>query len=93
MKQGKQRLENILDKQIITADGKPVGHVFDIQLSQDGKNRVIALMYGRQSLLFRLHIYKAAAIAFDLQLPKTIPWDAVDVIERTHVRLKPGYQP
>jgi sporulation protein YlmC with PRC-barrel domain len=89
-----RRLEELLDKKIVAADGKKVGHVFDIQLSRDGENRVIALMYGQKSLLFRLHVYQPAAIAFRLeQQPRVIPWEAVENVDRAAVRLKPGYQP
>jgi hypothetical protein len=50
-------------------------------------------MYGQQSLLFRLHVYKVAAIAFRLeQQPKIIPWDAVEDFDHAAVRLKAGYQ-
>ena len=48
-------LEELLYKRIITANGKKLGHVFDIQLSRDGEHRVTALMFGQKSLLFRLH--------------------------------------
>jgi sporulation protein YlmC with PRC-barrel domain len=89
-----RRLEELLDKKIVDADGKRVGHVFDIQLSRDGENRVIALMYGQKSLLFRLHVYQQAVIAFRLeQQPKVIPWEAVENVDRAAVRLKRGYQP
>jgi sporulation protein YlmC with PRC-barrel domain len=88
-----RRLEELLDKKIMSADGKVVGHVFDIQLSRDGENRVTALMYGKQSLLFRLHVYKPAAIAFRLeQQPQVIPWEAVEHVDHAAVRLKAGYQ-
>ena len=50
------RLEELLYKRIITANGKKLGHVFDIQLSRDGEQRVTALMNGQKSLLFRLHM-------------------------------------
>jgi len=92
MRQGKTatlRLEELLGKKIVTADGKPIGHVFDIQLSRDGEQRVTALMYGQKSLLYRLHVYVPVARAFRLkQQPKTIPWEAVEQVERSIVRLK-----
>jgi sporulation protein YlmC with PRC-barrel domain len=88
-----QRVEELMNKRIITAGGKTIGHVFDIQLSRDGKHRVTALMYGQKSLLYRLHVYEPVARAFRLkQKPKTIPWEAVEYFDRTAVRLKPGYE-
>lgn len=95
MRQGKSatlRLEELLGKKIVTADGKPIGHVFDIQLSRDGEHRVTALMYGQKSLLYRLHVYEPVARALRLkQQPKTIPWEAVEHVEPSAVRLKAGY--
>lgn len=89
-----QRLENLLDKKIVTADGKVIGHIFDIQLSRDGQFRVTALMYGQKSLLYRLHVYEPVARAFHLkQQPKTIPWAAVERVDHTSVHLKQGFEP
>jgi len=88
-----RHLEELMNNRIITASGKTVGHVFDIQLSRDGKHRVTALMYGQKSLLYRLHVYEPVARAFCLkQKPKTIPWEAVEYFDRIIVRLKPGYE-
>ena len=82
-------IEDLLDKRIVTAQGKTLGHVIDIQLSRDGQNRIIALMYGYHSLLFRLHIYEPVADAFRLhEKPKIIPWESVERVERRAIRLK-----
>ena len=89
-----RHLENLLNKKIVTADGKVIGHVFDIQLSRDGQYRVTALMYGQKSLLYRLHVYKQVASALHLkQEPKTIPWESVEQFDYAAVRLKPGFEP
>lgn len=86
-------LTELLNKKIVTADGKTVGHVFDIELSQDGTFRVTALMYGETALLYRLHVYEPVARAFHLkQKPKTIPWKAIDTFDHAVVRLKSGYE-
>lgn len=82
-------IEDLLDKRIVTAQGKTLGHVIDIQLSRDGQNRIIALMYGYHSLLFRLHIYTPVARAFHLhEKPKVVPWESVERVERQAIRLK-----
>lgn len=87
-----QRLEELLGKKIVTPGGKVLGHVFDIQLSRDGAYRVTALMYGQKSLLYRLHVYEPISRAFRLkQQPKTIPWEAVERVERSAIHLKAGY--
>ncbi len=89
-----RRLEEILYKKIITADGHIIGHVFDIQVSQDGAFRITALMYGEKSLLFRLHTYEIVARAFHFnQKPKTITWEAVEHFDHKAIHLKPGYEP
>jgi sporulation protein YlmC with PRC-barrel domain len=88
------KLEDLLYKRIITANGKRLGHVFDIQLSRDGEHRVTALMYGQKSLLFRLHTYELFARVFRFkQKPDTIPWDQVEKIDHKAIHLKPGYEP
>lgn len=82
-------LEELLNKKIITAEGKTLGHIFDIQLSRDGKHRVTALMYGENSLLYRLHVYEPLARALHLKhKPKTIPWESVDHFDSSGVYLK-----
>lgn len=87
-------LEELLYKKIITAKGKMLGHVFDIQLSRDGEHRVTTLMYGEKSLLFRLHTYELFARVFHFnQKPKTIPWEAVEYIDHTAIHLKSGFEP
>ena len=84
-----QSIENLLDKKIVAADGKTLGHVVDVQLSQDSKYRIIALMYGYHSLLYRLHVFEPVAKAFHLhEKPKTIPWEAVKRVDQSAIQLK-----
>ena len=86
-------LEELLSKKILTSEGKRLGHIFDIQLSRDGKHRVTALMYGENSLLYRLHVYEPVVRAFrPKHQPKTVPWEAVDHFDEKGVHLKPGYE-
>lgn len=82
-------IEDLLDKKIVAADGKTLGHVIDIQLSRDSRYRVVALMYGYHSLLHRLHVYESVARAFHLHKePKKIPWEAVERVDRAAIWLK-----
>lgn len=82
-------IEDLMDKRIVTADGKTLGHVIDIQLSRDGENRVIALMYGYHSLLYRLHVYEPVARAFHFhQKPQMIPWEFIERVGHSTIRLK-----
>jgi sporulation protein YlmC with PRC-barrel domain len=88
------KLEELLYQKIITADGRMIGHVFDIQLSRDGEYRVTALMYGQKSLLFRLHTYELFNRVFHFnQKPNTIPWEAVEHFDHAAIYLKSGYEP
>ena len=89
-----RNLEELLYKKIITADGKMIGHVFDIQISRDGEFRITTIMYGEKSLLFRLHANEPFARAFRFNRnPKTIPWEDVENIDQTAIHLKSGYEP
>lgn len=82
-------IEDLLDKKIVAADGKTVGHVIDIQLSRTAPHHVVALMYGYHSLLYRLHVYEPVARAFHLQeKPKKISWEAVERVDRAGIWLK-----
>ena len=91
-KQSKLYIGNILGKKIVTAEGKTIGHVADIQLSPAPEYAVVALIFGRRGWLFRLHVLNPfASLEKRNRKPKTVPWDAVDRIEGGIVILKPGY--
>jgi sporulation protein YlmC with PRC-barrel domain len=96
MKQAKtitRNLEELLYKKIITAEGKLIGHVFDIQISRDGEFRITALMYGEKSMLFRLHTHEPFARVFRFnQKPNTISWEEVENIDHAAIHLKSGYR-
>ncbi len=82
-------IEDLLDKKIVAADGKTLGHTIDIQLSRNAPYRVVALMYGYHSLLHRLHVYEPVARAFHLhQEPKKISWEAVERVDHAAIWLK-----
>ncbi len=82
-------MEDLLDKKIVTADGKTLGHTIDIQLTRHAPYRIVALMYGYHSLLYRLHVYEPVARAFHLHHePKKIPWEAVEHVDHKAIWLK-----
>ena len=82
-------IEDLLDKKLVAADGKTLGHVIDVQLSHHAPYRIIALMYGYHSLLYRLHVYEPVARAFHLHKePKKISWEAVERVDHTAIWLK-----
>ena len=85
---------DLLNCKIKTAEGKTIGHVSDIQLTQGPEYRVVAIMYGWRGLLYRLHVFNPFAIIAKQQRPEPnmIPWDAVASFTRPIVKLKPGYE-
>ena len=92
VKQSKLYIGNILGKKIVTAEGKIIGHVADIQLFPGPEYSVEALFFGRRGWLFRLHVlHPFASVEKRPRKPETVPWDAIDRIEGGNVILKPGY--
>ncbi|GCE47038.1 hypothetical protein EI42_00563 [Thermosporothrix hazakensis] len=56
------RIEEVLDKRIVSTEGKLIGHVLDIQVSKQADKSteptytITALLCGRYGLLHRLHV-------------------------------------
>jgi sporulation protein YlmC with PRC-barrel domain len=85
---------DVLDSKIITAEGKKLGHVADVELTAGPEFRVTKLLYGELGWLHRLYILNLFIDRKSLQRkPESVPWDAVDRIERSKVILKPGCEP
>ena len=85
-------LGDLLGCKIITAEGKVLGHVLDIQLTSGPEYKVTALMFGRGGLFHRLHVLNP----FHKERrkparPDTVPWEAVASFARPVVKLKPGF--
>ncbi len=84
-------ISDLLGAKIVTAEGKQLGHVRDIQLTHGPEYKVTALMYGRSGLLHRLHLLNPFRKRNSpLSKPDTVLWDAVASFERPVVKLKPG---
>ncbi|HZS75943.1 MAG TPA: PRC-barrel domain-containing protein [Ktedonobacteraceae bacterium] len=83
---------DLLKCKIVTAEGKRLGHLADLQLSAGPEYRVIALFFGRRGWLYRLHVLNpfTSKESHD-QTPNSVPWSAIDRIERHAIYLKPGY--
>ena len=47
---------DLLGSKIVTADGRRIGHVVDIQLSRGDEHRATALVYGAHGWLYRWHV-------------------------------------
>lgn len=85
-------LGDLLGCEIVTAEGKVLGHVADIQLSQGPVYSVIALLYGEQGWLYRWHVLNPFKRGVQRPEPKKIPWSAVASFQQPVVRLKAGYE-
>lgn len=85
---------NLLGSKILTADGRHIGHVVDIQLTRDNEHKATSLVYGAHGWLYRWHVLASFASKFGLRFePDTIPWNAVDRFENLTVIIKRGYEP
>jgi sporulation protein YlmC with PRC-barrel domain len=82
-------LSDLLGARIITAGGKTLGHVRDIQLSSGPEYKVTALMYGRGGLFHRLHLLNPFRESKpSISKPDSVPWSAVASFECPVVKLK-----
>lgn len=92
-KNGHLSVSVLLNKKVITAEGKVLGRVADVQLTPGPEYRIIALFVGPYAMLYRLHMLNPfASSPTQPPRPDSVPWEAVDCIERTTIRLKPGYK-
>jgi sporulation protein YlmC with PRC-barrel domain len=86
-------LEDLIGSKIVTADGKSIGRVVDIQVSTGPEHEVSALIFGKYAWLYRLHVLRPFARTFGFQhQPCIVPWSAVDRFERFVVTLKAGQE-
>ncbi|MBV9712347.1 MAG: PRC-barrel domain-containing protein [Ktedonobacteraceae bacterium] len=86
-------ISDLLGSRIVTAEGKRLGHVLDIQLTSGPEYKVTALMYGRSGLFHRLHLLNPFRKGNpSLPEPDAIPWDAVVSFEHRIVKLKSGFE-
>ena len=87
-------IADLLGSKILTAEGKHIGHVVDIQLDRGNQHKVTALVYGAHAWLYRWHVLAPFASKFGFSFePDTIPWHAVDQFENLTIILKRGYEP
>ncbi len=88
------RISDLLGCRIVTAEGKVIGHVADVQLTPGPEFRVTALLFGRRSWLYRLHVLNPLAerASAPAELDR-VAWEAVAHIKHGTIKLKEGYQP
>ncbi|HXR66387.1 MAG TPA: divalent metal cation transporter [Ktedonobacteraceae bacterium] len=81
---------DLLRYKLVTSEGKLVGHVTDIQLSKDPEYRILAFIYGRRGLLYRLHdLNPFRHLEYEEILPDKVPWEMVAQIAFPVITLKP----
>ena len=77
-----QRLTDLLFKPVIAADGKRLGHVFDVYCRVEGTRCLIReLMFGTHGLLESVGLREP-----DI---KRVTWDQVSEVDEYAVRLRP----
>lgn len=86
-------ISDLLDCRVVTAEGKVLGHVADVQLSPGPDFKVIALMFGMQSWLYRLHVINPFRKASQPARPKVVLWESVESVGRSVIRMKPESSP
>jgi poly(hydroxyalkanoate) depolymerase family esterase len=84
-------IEDLVGSKVVTAEGKQVGRVIEVQVTPGPEYRVIALEVGLSAWLARLHLLgRLGALRGTDIKPRTVSWDDVDRYERFTVILKPG---
>ena len=84
-------IADLIGSKIVTAEGKKIGHVVDIEVTHGPVYEVTGLVFGRYAWLYRFDVLYPFARAFGLE-PDTIPWHAVERFEHLSVILKPGHE-
>src|SRR5581483_11626841 len=90
----KLRISDLLGCKIVTAEGKVVGHVADVQLTPGPEYRVTALLFGRRGWLYRLHVLNPLEERSS-EPPELdrVSWEAIAHIKHGTIKLKEGYWP
>lgn len=84
-------ISNLLGHKIVTAEGKRIGHVADIVLTQEAPYRVTGFLYGESGWEHRLHLLNPFSKVDHSQTePDALSWDDVERIERSTIVLKQG---
>ena len=84
-------IEDLLSSRIVTAEGRKVGRVVDLELARGPGYKVTAILMGTFGWLDRLHVIgPAARFLRRAPKPKSIPWDEVEKFEGFVVTLKAG---
>jgi poly(hydroxyalkanoate) depolymerase family esterase len=84
-------IEELVGSKVVTAEGKQVGRVIEVQVTPGPEYRVIGFDVGLTAWLERLHLLgRLVALRGTDIKPRTASWDDVVQYERFTVTLKPG---
>ena len=87
-------IEDLIGSKIVTAEGKHLGHVVDLQFTGGPEYQVTTLVFGEPAWLYRYDVLEAFTKTFGVYLkPHIVPWDSVERFEHFVVTLKPGTTP
>lgn len=85
------RIADLIGSKVVTADGRKLGRVVDLQLSPGPTYRLTGVVYGRYGWLSRLHVlHLVERFLGDRAKACNLPWEAVDRFEGFKVTLKRG---
>ena len=84
-------ISKLLGHKIVTAEGKRIGHVADIVLTEAAPYKVTGFLYGERGWEHRLHLLNPFSRVDHAQTESdTLSWDDVERIERSTIILKQG---
>ena len=86
-------ISKLLGHKIVTAEGKRIGHVADVVLTQKAPYRVTGFLYGESGVEHRLHLLNPfTRVEHSQTKSDTLSWDDVERIEGNMIILKEGYR-
>ena len=87
--EGTTRISELLDCKIVDSQGRTIGHVADIQLTEGSEYKVCALLYGETGWMYRLHFLNPFGKRPSTpSRPQKIAWEAVEEIKPKMIKLK-----
>jgi sporulation protein YlmC with PRC-barrel domain len=85
-------LSDLMGCSIVTAQGKTLGHIRDVEISEGPEYCVKALLYGWGGVAQHLHMLNPfRSSQQEPPRPQAIPWHAVESFEARVVRLRAGF--
>ncbi len=75
---------------VVSAEGKRLGHVIDVEVDPRHGFRVLALELGRFGWLDRLHLLRPIAHGRTSGQPRLVAWNDIDRLDRRHLICRPG---